>query len=157
MYPLSPTHTLEVGDMWHPDIGEHKGHEEMWRDEDILPVTMLSTHLPDSTKETTTTNTTLATTGRKDCIVLRLHSPTNSVRGVVIRVGQYIQGIVMKGRYSSVERWEWKDTEGWKRTARIGDQFLPCMVTAREDVLNVGGRVRYFDYEWVVEEVWRWE
>ena len=75
-----------------------------------------------------------------------------------MRLGQFCQGIVMKGGYSTVERWEWKgENEGWKRVARVGDQFLPCSVTWRPEVLAVGGKVRYWDYEWVVEECWEWE
>ena len=30
-------------------------------------------------------------------------------------------------------------------------------VAFRDEVLEVGGKVKYGTYEWVVEEVWEWE
>lgn len=44
-----------------------------------------------------------------------------------------------------------------ERTARTGKAFLPCSVTFRPEVVELGGRVSYGGVEWVVEEVWEWE
>lgn len=142
MYPIASDLTLEHGHAFQPLMNEHKTHEEMWRDVDIC-----------------STNST----GNKVCIVLRLHADAAGVRGVIIRLGQYCQGIAMTDTYSTVERWEYT-TEGqgdadetkWKRTARIGDQMLPCSVTFKPEILAVGGRVSYHGFDWVVEEVWEW-
>ncbi|KAH7339194.1 hypothetical protein BKA66DRAFT_54486 [Pyrenochaeta sp. MPI-SDFR-AT-0127] len=143
MYPIASNLTLEHGHAFHPHLNAHKTHEEMWRDGDIRSTTPA---------------------GTKICIVLRLHADTAGVRGVIIRLGQYCQGIIMKDKHSTVERWEFdvqgnedtKESSKWKRTARIGDLLLPCSVTFRPEILAVGGSVRYHDYEWAVEEVWEW-
>ncbi|KAH7088074.1 hypothetical protein FB567DRAFT_523635 [Paraphoma chrysanthemicola] len=148
MYPINDTLTLEHGHAYHPALKAVKTHEEMWRN---VPVAAVEND-------------------KKVCIVLRLQDDNARARGVVVRLGQYVQGLVMVGEYSTVERWEYEgegrdggDGEeqgardgGWERTARVGDLFLPCGVTWREDVLSVGGRIRYKDYEWVVEEAWEW-
>ncbi|KAH7077539.1 hypothetical protein BKA63DRAFT_267492 [Paraphoma chrysanthemicola] len=151
MYPIDETLTLEHGHAYHPALKAVKSHEEMWRDVPVAGVVVDGI-------------------GKKVCVVLRLQDDNAGARGVVVRLGQYVQGLVMFGTYSTVERWEFegemKDAEdgkaegardgGWKRTARVGDQFLPCSVTWREDVLKVGGKIKYKDYEWVVEEAWEW-
>ncbi|KAF1942781.1 hypothetical protein EJ02DRAFT_375208 [Clathrospora elynae] len=137
LYPIAPGLTLEVGSAYHPALGAVKTHEEMWRDVDAVATNK---------------------TGSMMCVVLRVQADAAGVRGVVVRVGQYCQGIVMMGESTTVERWEWvKGEDGWKRTARVGGLFLPCGVTFRAEVLVVGGVVKYHDYEWVVEEVWEWE
>ncbi|XP_014557089.1 hypothetical protein COCVIDRAFT_43877, partial [Bipolaris victoriae FI3] len=147
MYPLSEELTLEVGHAYHPALEAVKTHEEMWRDEEIK-----STCLSAAGKE-----------GKKLCVVLRCRDDAAGVRGVIVRVGQYVQGILMQGDKTTVERWEWAvENEGvdemakWQRTVRIGAAFLPCAVCFRDAVLAVGGKVRYGEFEWVVEEVWGW-
>lgn len=137
MYPITTDLTLEHGHAFHPALNAVKSHEEMWRDVDAISTS----------------------SGSKVCIVLRVHDDAAGVRGVVIRVGQFCQGIVIKGQEVTVERWEWKDGEdkGWKRTARVGDLWVPCKAACREEVMAVGGKVRYGEYEWMVEEVWGWE
>ncbi|EUC49224.1 hypothetical protein COCMIDRAFT_63197, partial [Bipolaris oryzae ATCC 44560] len=140
MYPLSEELTLEVGHAYHPALEAVKTHEEMWRDEEIK-----STSLP-----------VTGTGGKKLCVVLRCHDDAAGVRGVIVRVGQYVQGILMQGDKTTVERWEWAvENEGedemakWQRTVRIGGAFLPCAVCFRDAVLAVGGKVRYGEFEWV--------
>ncbi|KAH6858946.1 hypothetical protein BKA58DRAFT_50911 [Alternaria rosae] len=152
MYPIAPGLTLEVGHGYHPALGAVKTHEEMWRDVDA-----------ESTEKS----------GSKTCIVMRCQHDGPGVRGVVVRLGQYCQGIVMWGDKVTVERWEWhnakdnKDVVGgktakeevnpWKRTVRVGDGFLPCGVTFRPEILSVGAVVKFQDFEWVVEECWEWK
>lgn len=160
MYPINSTLTLEFGHMYQPDLKAVKTHEEMWKDVPVLRT---------------------ADGGGKKCVVMRLHDDEVGARGVIVKVGQFCQGIVMVGRECAVERWEFEGTmqgsgfkgeammsnsmggggggaksenEGWERTARTGDLFLPCAVTWRTEVLCVGGKVKYRDYEWIVEEVW---
>ncbi|KAF2023473.1 hypothetical protein EK21DRAFT_80850 [Setomelanomma holmii] len=145
MYLISATQTLEHGYAFHPSLGKVAGHEEMWRDVAVLP-------------------TGSGAKGKKVCVVMRLHNDAVGARGVIVRLGQYCQGIVMLGKYSTIERWEFGGGEGggsekdggWKRTARVGDQFLPCSVTWREEIVRVGAKVKYHDYEWAVEEAWEW-
>ncbi|KAG9192816.1 hypothetical protein G6011_11550 [Alternaria panax] len=143
MYPIAPGLTLEVGHGFHPALDAVKTHEEMWRDEDIV-----------STSKD----------GSKICAVMRCQADGVGVRGVVVRLGQYCQGVMMVGEKTTVERWEWKagvDGEGgveeWERSVRVGDGFLPCAVAFRPEILGVGTVVKFHDFEWVVEEAWEWQ
>lgn len=150
MYPLDAARTLEHGHAFHPALRAVKTHEELWRDVPVLAT---------------------SAGAKKACVVLRLQNDAAGARGVIVRLGQYCQGIVMLGAYSTVERWEFDGKAekgkgdgdgqavregGWVRTARVGDQFLPCGITWREEILCLGGKVRYMDYEWEVEEAWEW-
>ena len=154
MYPIAPGLTLEHGHGYHPALGAVKTHEEMWRDIDAV-----------STNEK----------GSMVCVVMRCQADHAGVRGVVVRLGQYCQGILMWGDKVTVERWEWENGEGktgkekvgvnggkseiekWNRTVRVGDGFLPCGVTFRPEILSVGAVVKFQDFEWKVEECWEWK
>jgi hypothetical protein len=65
----------------------------------------------------------------------------------------------------TTERWEFdfdddahaEERAGWKRTARTGNLFLPCAVTFKPEVVQLGGRIQHGDFEWVVEECWEWK
>lgn len=156
MYDLGEGLFLEHGHAFHPHLGRVAGHEELWRD---VPVLSTSTDNQEGKKG-------------KVCIVLRCEDKEEGIRGVVIRVGQFCQGILMHGEVVTTERWEFKGDEnigeetdgkadvpqekGWRRTARTGDAFLPCSVAFRMDVVKLGGSVRYGGFEWRVEEVWVW-
>ena len=157
MYPIDAVRTLEHGHGYQPLLKATMTHEEMWRD-----------------VEATSTNAK----GSKMCVVLRLQDEKFGARGVVVRVGQYCQGIIslVTEKSCTVERWEFHggdaerqnhlpsglerertEAEMWKRTARVGDLFLPCAVTFRTEIVKVGGVVKYKDYVWVVEEAWEWD
>jgi hypothetical protein len=143
MYPIAPGLTLEVGHGFHPALNAVKTHEEMWRDDDVR-----------STNQE----------GSKICVVMRCQADAARVRGVVVRLGQYCQGIMMAGEKTTVERWEWKDehagkgeVEKWKREIRVGDGFVPCGVAFEPEVLGVGAVVKFHDFEWTVEECWEWK
>lgn len=142
MYTLSSSLTLEHGHAFHPHLDRVAGHEELWRDVDAASTDA---------------------SGGKVCVVLRCCDDGEGVRGVVVRVGQFCQGIVVSGGMVATERWEWEDPGeeqeemGWRRTARSGDAFLPCAVTFRPERVGEGGRVRAAGVEWVVEEAWEWE
>ena len=73
---------------------------------------------------------------------------------MVVRVGQFVQGVIRVGEFFALERWSWKDgeLEGWKLDVRIGDMFLPCGVCMEEGMLDVGGEVEFGTYEWRVVE-----
>ncbi|KAF9697218.1 hypothetical protein EKO04_004681 [Ascochyta lentis] len=164
LYAISPTLTIECGAAFHPHLGRVAGHEEAWRDVVGSPVGIGT-----------------ETTGLENfSALLRLHDDANGVRGVVLRVGRFCQAIVVLGARVSTERWEYIDhiddgftatstsadfdgastasparcRTGWTRTARTGDCFLPCAATFRPQTLQLGGTVRYGEFEWVVEEVW---
>jgi hypothetical protein len=140
MYPLSSTQTLEHGSSTDLVTGKTQAYEELWTD---LPIT------PTSPSEGNV------------CVVLRLDATAHGVRGVVIRLGGWCQGVLVKGTDVTVERWEFVsagDAEGeWKRRVRIGDAFLPCAVAFQAGEVKVGGVIKYFDYVWGVEEVVEWK
>ena len=52
-----------------------------------------------------------------------LHS--EAVRGMMIRIDSWCQGLVKTGEETSVERWQLLD-ESWRCTVRIGTTGLPC-------------------------------
>ncbi|KAH8726590.1 hypothetical protein GQ44DRAFT_600458, partial [Phaeosphaeriaceae sp. PMI808] len=131
MYAISPDLSLEHGHAYHPHLSRISSHEEMWRDEAVQGVCG----------------------GKKVCIVMRMCDDASGARGVVVRLGQYVQGIVMVGERVGGERWEGGGGE-WTRTARVGDWMVPCAVTWREEVVRVASKVRYGEFEWVVEEAW---
>ncbi|KAF1920750.1 hypothetical protein BDU57DRAFT_509188 [Ampelomyces quisqualis] len=157
MYPINDALTLEHGHAFHPALRRVSGHEEMWRD---IPVTITSPtpFTTASAKKAAAKSTTHVPLARhKICMVLR-HS-SNISRGLIIRLGQFIQGILVKENEVTAERWEWTVTGGWKRTERVGQHFVPCGVAMDregEKELGVGGKVTYKDWVWVVEESWRW-
>lgn len=163
MYPLTDALTLEHGHAFHPHLNAHKTHEELWRDVEIASTNGADTRI---------------------CVVLRLQDDGVGVRGVVVRLGQYCQGLLVRDGHVTVERWEWEgeqseqselgthegEREGkekaasgveevaqWARTARVGDLCLPCTAAFRPEVLVLGGVVKYGDYKWTVEECWEWE
>ena len=118
--------------------GKTQAYEELWTDLDI-----------------TSTDASTA----KVCVVLRLDATAQGVRGVVVRSGGWCQGVLVKGSDVTVERWEFVGSgqKGeWKRRVRIGGAFLPCAVGFQTENVRIGGLVKYFDYEWRVEEVVEW-
>jgi hypothetical protein len=143
MYAIDDEFTLEHGAGPNPFTGNMHSYEEMWRDVPIkacYPATI------------------------KFCAVLRLQS--DSVRGLVIRLGQYCQGLVQHGEEVSIERWEFVlrvDENGhtaggdWTRVARVGTAFLPCLLACRDlREESLGTVIKGAGDEWVVEEVGEW-
>ena len=149
IYDIGEGLFLEHGHAFHPHLGRVAGHEELWRD-----VPVASTSVSGKSGET-----------GQVCVVLRCEDEELGIRGVIVRVGRYCQGILQHGDVTTTERWEFdgegtsdaQDEKKWKRKARTGDVFLPCAVTFREEVVQLGGRVRQGGLEWVVEEVWVWD
>ncbi|CAI6340378.1 unnamed protein product [Periconia digitata] len=147
MFPLDPVRVLEHGQAKNLHTGIMQSHEEMWTDQEIKACRPAATAF---------------------CIVLRINLPEVKVRGVVVRLGQYCQGMLMHGGVVTVERWEFvegdkadeggkKEQGSWQRTVRIGDGFLPCGFTFNEETCLMGGKIEYGQHEWVVEERVEWE
>ncbi|KAH7139532.1 hypothetical protein B0J11DRAFT_46313 [Dendryphion nanum] len=152
MYVVGEGLDLEVGKMWNPGLGIWQVYEEMWEDVKVKNVE-----------------------GVKVAVVLRLETPEARARGIVVRVGQFCQGILRVGEDWVVERWEFErrdvatgtqdgdETEekvqggAWKRMVRVGDLFLPCAVTFRSDILVQGGISEYKGAQWVVDELAEWD
>ena len=134
MHPQTSGSTLETGSMVNPDTGLMTEYEECWIDVDPLA-------------------TNSGGEGKPVCTVLQLHDDDHEARGLVVRVGQYCQGILRVGESMSLERWEWEFHEGWKRLVRIGDLFVPCGVMLEGESLKLGGELRYGEFLWEVVEM----
>lgn len=162
MYP-SPDgkHVLERGIMINPATGRMARYEEFWEDEEVEIVE-----------------------GRRCSVVLKMEDEILGekgekivVRGMVVRVGQWCQGLIRVGDEIALERWRYvreaqisgrkneKVGEGvkdetkngmWARVARLGRLFLPCTIAFRPEGIVVGSRVSHGDYKWEVNEVCWW-
>ncbi|KAF4977387.1 hypothetical protein FZEAL_6077 [Fusarium zealandicum] len=123
MYPQPDSLTLEKGTMVNPDTGVDTAYEELWDDASPSAVP--------------------GEAGVR-ALVLQAHDEQRGVRGSVVRLGRYAQGLLRVGDAIALERWEWRD--GWRRTVRMGDEELPCERILGEealgegDVVDVGGR-----------------
>lgn len=134
-YPLPNNEVLEMGSMVNPETGKVTDYEEKW-----LDVKLESTE---------------GKGGKVDCVVLELRDDASHARGLIVRAGQYCQGIIRVGDAVSVERWAWDEETQftWKRRVRMGDSFLPCGVALEPAKLELGGKVTYGQQEWEVIEL----
>lgn len=86
MYPQPDGTTLEKGAMAHPETGLITKYEEVWQDLEPQPIGQCE----DSVS-----------------YVLKLDEPTSEVKGVLIRIGEYIEGVLREKDSVSAIRWEW--------------------------------------------------
>jgi hypothetical protein len=141
MFPQPDGSTLEKGSMTNPATGIETEYEELWRD-----VEPISTYREHTGKDR-----------RMKCIVLQLQNEKEGIRGMVVRLGQFCQGILREGDTVTVERWEWSETDGWKRTERIGTGNLPCgKIIDHDTELELDGKVLCEQSLWNVVEVEEW-
>jgi hypothetical protein len=95
MFPMPCGRVLEYGKAYNAHLQAEQAYEEMWSDVAIQSV------LTPEEKDNQ---------GSKYSIVLRTSTQEvpgkETVRGMVIRVGQYCQGMLKKGDEMVVERWE---------------------------------------------------
>ncbi|KAI7177906.1 hypothetical protein KC343_g13082 [Hortaea werneckii] len=145
MYPIEGDgqRSLEKGSMVNPGTGRMTEYEEIWRDVDAvgIPAVVGSEGVG-------------AEDEGKVSAVLILDEPGQRARGMVVRIGQYCQGVLrVKGEFS-VERWEWAGEEkGWERKVRMGSLFLPCGPARDILGMEVGSQVKHGDYRWEVVEL----
>lgn len=117
--------------MANPTTGQKETYSEMWRD--VQPL--------------------LRKDGGLECAVLQLQDDEFQTRGMVVRLGQFCQGVVRQGEKFALERWEMSAEEGWKRSVRMGDLWLPCGGAMQMDQLVLNGKVRFGADEWRVLEL----
>ncbi|SPO01445.1 uncharacterized protein DNG_04118 [Cephalotrichum gorgonifer] len=106
---------LEAGRMVNPATGIEADYEEAWGS--VEPIA------------------TESSGDRPVCVVLQTVDDGVGVRGMVVRVGQFCQGILRAGGDVTVERWEWREGE-WTLSARFGEGRLPVHALAG-DVANL--------------------
>lgn len=111
---------LEEGETTSPQTGVKIKYEELWQD---LPVDAIGKKQNRST------------------LVVRAEDTEKKIRGLVVKVGGWCQGLMSNGDGLTLERWE-RDSESkaeteivagstrtrndWVRTFRLGAQDLPC-------------------------------
>lgn len=191
MYALNEMQAVEHGSgVSDAKTGTMGSYEEMWTDCEVLSCAgnSAAVHVDGEGGEGSSQEDSKE--GPKISITLRLDNPAQKIRGVVVRVGQFVQGIVMHGSDVTVERWEYifptgasteiptgdieatneavENVDGrakgkgnggqWRRTIRLGNGFLPCALTFKDDgaACVEGGDVEFKGVEWRVEEVVRW-
>ncbi|CAG1961669.1 unnamed protein product [Fusarium graminearum] len=122
--------TLEKGSMVNPDTGIDTAYEELWHDA-----------------------TPTAVPGEPDvrALVLQTEDEEKGVRGCVVRLGRYAQGLIRVGEKIALERWEWTEG-GWKRTVRMGDEELPIEKILGEETLDEDDSVDVSGRTWKVIE-----
>ncbi|WXC61402.1 hypothetical protein SNK03_007277 [Fusarium graminearum] len=122
--------TLEKGSMVNPDTGIDTAYEELWHDA-----------------------TPTAVPGEPDvrALVLQTEDEEKGVRGCVVRLGRYAQGLIRVGEEIALERWEWTEG-GWKRTVRMGDEELPIEKILGEETLDEDDNVDVSGRTWKVIE-----
>ncbi|KAK8151522.1 hypothetical protein IWX90DRAFT_393798, partial [Phyllosticta citrichinensis] len=139
-------YSLETGIMRHPATGVDVAYQEMWKEVDVKAVNREPLRY---------------------AVVLSHHNPQLKSRGMIVRVGQYCQGIYMLDREVTVERWQCGEDESkekrpndlWRRTVKLGSRFLPCVWTFEPEKLTVGAKLMgpgEEDDVWEVKELGAW-
>ncbi|KAH7045845.1 hypothetical protein B0J12DRAFT_741836 [Macrophomina phaseolina] len=100
-------------------------------------------------------------------VVLSLDMPEHKARGSVIRVGQFVQGLLMIDDEVTVERWEFclgpqnRTVPEWRRIAKLGSRFLPCAWTFEDGQASVaarpvGSELVHGEMCWKLQERFEW-
>ncbi|KAK3679411.1 hypothetical protein LTR78_000972 [Recurvomyces mirabilis] len=148
MFEMPDGRTLEKGRMVNPATGQETDYEEVWRDGVAKVVPEDESDGADDREE--------GEAGKKKCVVLMLHDDEHEARGMVVRMGQFVQGVLRAGSHFSLERWEWMGTaqkEGWQRVVRMGDSWMPCGAATEQRRLALGSEIRFGEYVWKVVEL----
>ncbi|KAL6298817.1 hypothetical protein BKA93DRAFT_36115 [Sparassis latifolia] len=135
---------LEKGSMVRPETGHLTEYEELWADVDVQ-------RTGDDLK--------------KVCVVLTVDDPTRRARGMVVRVGQWCQGITKVGGELLIERWKYgmgevllTESSCWSRIFKIGQPSLdlPCFATFIPERVSIGHVFDAGDLQWRVTEKSEW-
>lgn len=119
MYPVEGTNeVLERGAMINPETGKVEDYEELWED--------LEVRMREGKENESFISWVLKTKGHG-----------GEQKGMVIRIGEWIQGVMRRGDEFSVARWEWSIGRGWERALAIG-QDLALNSKIFEEGITVG-------------------
>lgn len=136
---------LEKGTMVDPNTGQEDYYEELWEE---VP-----------TEKLTSGN------NERVCTVLRTGDQEKLGMGMIIRLGDYCQGILKSQGRVTVQRWKWdliqKDRGygDWRNILTIGTESenLPCQdLLDLETPPNEGEEIKGADITWTVVEVSTW-
>lgn len=165
MWPQPNGDTLEKGSSRYPETGAVTEYEELWADVPVEKTGLDKKYVS---------------------VVLQLQDDARRVRGMVVRVGGWCQGLLKIGEEITLERWMWVSEEtgkvagvgttgggreeaavvdvssskrhpgDWKRVVRLGIRFLPCAVAFDPSMATVGKVVEAGDSSWKVIENYQW-
>jgi hypothetical protein len=142
-FPQPNGDDLELGRMVNPDTGNETEYEELWGQVQA--------------ESTTSEN------GKKVAVVLHATSESQSeadlAEGMTIRVGQYVQGLLVSKTRLALERWAYDATRReWQQLLRFGDAEceLPCKQLFEPDALFAGKEVGCGGLSWIVKEFYEW-
>lgn len=120
---------LETGRMVNPATGRETDYEEVWWSE--------------------------VSYGRGVCAVLKTEDEEKGTRGMMVRLGRWVQGVLRVGERVSVERWVLDSQDGWVCRAKIGEGDGLPVGELGDGVgrLRLGGRVEVEGRGWEVVEL----
>lgn len=137
MWPQGNGDVLERGTQHHPITGLECEYEELWGDLEVEIV---------------------GEEKHRISIVLKVDDNDAMVKGLVVRVGSWCQGILKVRDKTTIERWEWNPnaskTSEWSKVVRIGDGVLPCNATFNQE-LNIG-LLQSGNLQWKIVEKFVW-
>lgn len=136
--------TIEKDPKREPAKGDPGAYVEGWREEEVLP-----TGVGDLSGE--------ARRGQRFCVVLEMELADDRARGMVVRVGQYCQGLMRVGDDISLARWSWDREHEWKAVMKVGDSEFPIDVAVRDGGWKLGQEITVRtgsgrDFVWNVTE-----
>lgn len=174
LFPKDEQITFETGRMINPATGQEQDYEEVWRDWEIQS-------LEESIEEVRQDQ---VDGGGRMCCVLQLDTVlteadgnedeakrATKAKGVVIRLGQWCQGLLITSPLSEnlsvssprtidIERWYYnrdKYQDQWQCAFKLGTRKLPCEWTfAADGNIQEGNMVREEGLDWQIKEMSTW-
>jgi len=141
MYTQPGGDILECGEHINKMTGEVEKYEELWGD---VPVQQVG-------------EGTEGADGHIS-VVAKAEDTERKIRGVIVRVGDWCEGILKEGEEITVERWHWTEGGGWERIARLGrGRLLSCALMFDEGMIKVGKGYGYEGLEWQIVEIYHWK
>ena len=136
MWPQCNGDVLERGTQIDPITGLQTEYEELWGDLKAEKVGEEKEHVS---------------------IVLRIENHEPRTRGLVVRVGDWCQGIMKSKGTLNIERWRWvKAKNNWERVVKIGSGDLPCAIACNSHMVGEKSTIVSGDLEWNVVEKSSW-
>jgi len=135
MFPREDSNeVLEKGAMVNPSTEKLTEYEELWQD--LHPVRVGD---------------------EKEFVswVLKTENSNRNIRGMAIRIGEWIEGVLRIDDQISVVRWQWSTGKGWERLLAIGQLQLNQDVFSEKEIFL--GQVFAGDgLTWDCIESFRW-
>ncbi|KUJ20786.1 uncharacterized protein LY89DRAFT_716106 [Mollisia scopiformis] len=141
MYPQSDGSVLEYGEMVNPARGRRMKYEECWEDVEARLVGVEEEFVS---------------------WILICDDEEGGRKGMLVRVGDVIQGLVRDGAGSRIVRWEWRageneEEEEWERTVGIGRLEVPGVLFEEGKRVEKGDELMGSDgVDWVCVEAFEW-